>query len=60
MERGKIGRHYFICGPSHSLEHAIDLASEIPGIRRPVFACPRACAAAARLTELIEPVPVPP
>jgi nucleoside-diphosphate-sugar epimerase len=35
MERGEPGRHYFICGPVHTLEAAIDLASDITGIAGP-------------------------
>jgi len=62
MERGQAGRNYFICGPSHTLEHAIDLASEITGIPPPRFRVPPGfLRAAARVTELIEPIlPVPP
>jgi nucleoside-diphosphate-sugar epimerase len=62
MERGQAGRNYFICGPAHTLEHAIDLASEITGIPAPRLRVPPyVLRAAARVTELIEPIlPVPP
>jgi len=35
MEKGEPGRNYFICGPVHTLEAALDLASEITGIPAP-------------------------
>ena len=35
MEKGEPGRNYFICGPVHTLEAALDLASEITGIPSP-------------------------
>ena len=35
MEKGQPGRNYFICGPVHTLEAALDLASEITGIPAP-------------------------
>jgi nucleoside-diphosphate-sugar epimerase len=35
MERGEPGRNYFICGPVHTLEAAVDLASDITGIPGP-------------------------
>ena len=40
MERGHTGRNYFVCGPSHTLEYAIDLASEITGIPAPRLRLP--------------------
>ena len=57
MERGQPGRNYFICGPSHTLEYAIDLASEVTGIPAPrVRLGPAVMRAAARLTELVAPI----
>ena len=35
MEKGQPGRNYFICGPVHTLEAALDLAREITGIPAP-------------------------
>jgi len=62
MERGQPGRNYYICGPSHTFEYAIDLASEITGIPAPrIRVGPRVMRAAARLTELLQPIlPLPP
>jgi nucleoside-diphosphate-sugar epimerase len=62
MERGTTGRNYFICGPAHTLESAIDLAAELTGIPAPRIRVPPAVMrASAALMSIIEPiVPVPP
>ena len=62
MERGTAGRNYFVCGPVHTLEEAIRLASNITGIPAPrVRAHPVVIRTAARLAGLVEPfVHLPP
>jgi nucleoside-diphosphate-sugar epimerase len=40
LERGRAGRNYFICGPVHTLEEALDMASEITGIPAPKVRIP--------------------
>jgi nucleoside-diphosphate-sugar epimerase len=62
MARGQTGRNYHICGPSHTLEYAIDLASEITGVPAPrIRVGPGVLRAASRLTQLVEPIlPFPP
>jgi nucleoside-diphosphate-sugar epimerase len=35
MEKGQPGRNYFICGPVHTLEEAMDMAQSITGIPAP-------------------------
>jgi dihydroflavonol-4-reductase len=35
MEKGQPGRNYYICGPAHTLESALDLAAGITGIPAP-------------------------
>jgi len=40
MERGRPGRNYFLAGPPHTLEFAIELASEITGVPAPKMRLP--------------------
>lgn len=40
MEKGQPGRNYFLAGPPHTLESAIDLASEITGVPAPKIRIP--------------------
>jgi nucleoside-diphosphate-sugar epimerase len=35
MDKGQAGRNYFICGPVHTLEEALDMAQAITGIPAP-------------------------
>jgi nucleoside-diphosphate-sugar epimerase len=62
MEKGRAGRNYFICGPVHSLEEAIDMAAEITGIRAPrLRPGPALLRLASAIMRVVEPVvPVPP
>lgn len=62
MEQGQTGRNYFICGPVHTLEEAIDLAADITGIPAPrLRLSPAVLRAAASIVRAIENlVPVPP
>ncbi len=61
MERGQIGRNYFVCGPSHTLEYAIDLASEITGVPAPrIRVAPGILRGLSALTSLVDPIlPLP-
>jgi nucleoside-diphosphate-sugar epimerase len=62
MEKGRAGRNYFVCGPVHSLEEAILMASAITRIPAPrLRASPVVIRSAARLASLVEPfVHLPP
>ncbi len=61
MERGRIGENYFVCGPTHTLIAALELAREITGVPLPPLrAAPGLLKANAGLMGLIEKViPVP-
>jgi nucleoside-diphosphate-sugar epimerase len=37
MERGKVGENYFICGPTHTLLAALELARDITGVPLPAL-----------------------
>jgi nucleoside-diphosphate-sugar epimerase len=55
MERGQIGRSYFLAGPPHTLVEALDVASEITGIPPPrIHASPALMKAAAWSASLVE------
>jgi nucleoside-diphosphate-sugar epimerase len=62
MEKGEAGRSYFLTGPVHTMEEAIDMAAAITGIRAPRLRLPPAAIRAASL--LMAPIekllPVPP
>jgi nucleoside-diphosphate-sugar epimerase len=61
MENGRPGRNYFICGPVHTLEEAMDLPQSITGIPAPRLrvgpAMLRAMAATMAVVEKVVPVP---
>jgi nucleoside-diphosphate-sugar epimerase len=61
MERGTPGRSYFLAGPVHTLEEALDLAAAITGIPAPRLRVPaavfRGAAACVRPIEWLAPVP---
>jgi nucleoside-diphosphate-sugar epimerase len=57
MERGQIGRSYFLAGPPHTLVEAVDVASEISGIPAPrIRVSPALMKAAAWTAGLVERV----
>jgi nucleoside-diphosphate-sugar epimerase len=62
MERGVPGRSYFLAGPAHTLEEAIDLASSLTGVPAPRRrVSPGVLRAAASVMSLVERVvPLPP
>jgi nucleoside-diphosphate-sugar epimerase len=61
MEKGQPGRNYFVCGPVHSLEEALDLARSITGIPPPRLrvgpSVIRAMAASMAVVEKVIPLP---
>ncbi len=61
MEKGQIGRSYFLTGPVHTLEDAMGLAAEISGIRAPALRLPpkvlRGAAALMKPIEKVVPLP---
>jgi nucleoside-diphosphate-sugar epimerase len=61
MEEGRPGRNYFICGPVHTLEEAMDMAQSITGIPAPRLrvgpAVLRAMAATMAMVEKVVSVP---
>ena len=61
MERGQIGRSYFLTGPVHTLEDAIGMASEISGMPAPKMRLPPALlrGAAVLMKPIEKVVPVP-
>ncbi len=61
MERGRIGENYFVCGPTHTLIAALELAREITGVPLPPLrAAPGVLKANAGLMGLIEKaIPLP-
>jgi nucleoside-diphosphate-sugar epimerase len=62
MEKGQPGRNYFLAGPPHTIEAALDLASEITDIPAPrIRLNPKVLRMTARLVAPIEKiVPMPP
>ena len=62
MEKGQPGRNYFLCGPVHTLEAALDLASEITGIPAPRLRLnPAMLRVASKLVAPLEKlIPMPP
>ncbi|HYN06737.1 MAG TPA: NAD-dependent epimerase/dehydratase family protein [Vicinamibacterales bacterium] len=61
MEQGQAGRNYFICGPVHTLEEALDMAQEITGIPAPRIrvgpGVMRTMSAAMAIVENVLPLP---
>jgi nucleoside-diphosphate-sugar epimerase len=61
MEKGQPGRNYFICGPVHTLEEAMDMAQSITGIPAPRLrvgpAALRVMAATMAVVERVVPLP---
>jgi nucleoside-diphosphate-sugar epimerase len=61
MERGEPGRTYFLAGPVHTLESALDLAAEITGVAAPRLKLPprvlRAASILVRPLERLAPLP---
>ena len=55
MERGGAGRNYFICGPPHTLEESIQIASEVTGVPMPkTRVSPSVMRAMAKVTGVLE------
>lgn len=61
MTRGRVGENYFVCGPTHTLIAALEMAREITGVPLPALrAGPGVLKANAGLMGLVEKVvPVP-
>jgi nucleoside-diphosphate-sugar epimerase len=61
MEKGQPGRNYFICGPVHTLEEALDMVRSITGIPTPrLHVGPfvlRVMAASMAMVEQLVPLP---
>jgi nucleoside-diphosphate-sugar epimerase len=61
MERGVPGRTYFLAGPVHTLEGALDLAAEITGVAAPTLKLPprvlRVASILVRPFERLAPLP---
>ena len=61
MERGQAGRNYFICGPVHTMEEGLQVASEISGVPMPRLRLQpgmmRAMSAVTAVIEKIAPLP---
>jgi hypothetical protein len=61
MERGVHGRTYFLAGPVHTLEGALDLAAEITGVAAPTLKLPprvlRVASILVRPFERLAPLP---
>jgi nucleoside-diphosphate-sugar epimerase len=61
MERGQSGRNYFICGPPHTIEEGLQVASQVSGVPLPRMRMPpavmRAMAAVTAVVELVAPLP---
>ena len=61
MERGTPGRTYFLAGPVHTLENALDLAAEITGVPAPTLKLPprllRGASILVRPLERLVPLP---
>jgi nucleoside-diphosphate-sugar epimerase len=61
MERGTPGRTYFLAGPVHTLEEALDLAAEITGVPAPRVRLPpgllRGASILVRPIERLMPLP---
>lgn len=61
MEKGQPGRNYFICGPVHTLEEALEMARSITGIPPPRLrvgpSVLRAMAASMAVVEKVMPLP---
>lgn len=62
MDKGQPGRNYFVCGPVHTIEEALQMAQSITGIPVPrLRASPGVLRAAATLMRAVEAVsPLPP
>lgn len=60
MEKGQPGRNYFICGPAHTLVEALDIASEVTGLRAPLSVPPILLSVSAPLVAPLEAIlPLP-
>jgi len=61
MERGQTGQNYFLAGPVHTMEKALEIAAEITGIPPPrLRVSPHVLRAAAGLVGVLERViPMP-
>lgn len=60
MAKGVPGQTYIICGPSHTLVEALDLAQSLTGIPAPLHAPPALFKAAAAVMSVVEKlIPVP-
>ena len=60
MEKGAPGATYIICGPSHTLQEAYNLAARITGIPAPMFVPPSMLSFSATIASVIEKViPLP-
>ena len=61
MDKGQPGRNYFICGPVHTLEEALDMAQSVTGIPAPRLrvgpAVLRAMAVGMSIVEKVVPLP---
>lgn len=60
MDKGRAGQNYFVCGPTHTLVEALEIAQAITGIPAPMAAPPglfKALAAAMSVVEKVAPVP---
>lgn len=54
MENGKAGETYIICGPSHTLQEAYQIAEKVTGIKAPLFVPPAVLKVSAALASLVE------
>ncbi|MBK9730961.1 MAG: NAD-dependent epimerase/dehydratase family protein [Chitinophagaceae bacterium] len=60
MEKGKPGETYIICGPSHTLREAYQIAEKITGIKSPMFISPAVLNISAGIASVIEKIiPLP-
>jgi nucleoside-diphosphate-sugar epimerase len=61
MERGGVGEHYFVCGPTHTAIEALRLAQELCGVPAPALTAPpwmlKGLAAVMGLVEHVVSVP---
>lgn len=55
LEKGRPGENYFICGETHTLVAALQLAQTITGVPAPASAPPALFGALSKLSALVEP-----